>query len=67
MFPSWLCVILFRPLHSTSSWIMLILLYRCRHFNGEESFDTGPMAPSTEPPVIADSSISEGGRTGTKL
>jgi hypothetical protein len=24
-----------------------------RHFDGEESFNTGPMAPSSEPPVNA--------------
>jgi hypothetical protein len=32
------------------------LLYR--HFNGEESFDTGPMAPASEPAPV---------KTGTKL
>ncbi|KAF3398304.1 Uncharacterized protein F1880_006122 [Penicillium rolfsii] len=38
------------------------------HFNGEESFDTGPMAPASEPPVLANSSVSENTKSGqTKL
>lgn len=38
-----------------------------RHFNGEESFDTGPMAPASEPSVLSKSSNLETERTGTKL
>ena len=38
-----------------------------RHFNGEESFDTGPMAPATEQPVVASSSNLERSKSETKL
>jgi hypothetical protein len=39
-----------------------------RHFNGEESFDTGPMAPASDQPAVANSSILETSRSGgTKL
>ncbi|KAI2791081.1 hypothetical protein POX_c03936 [Penicillium oxalicum] len=30
------------------------------HFNGDESFDTGPMAPPSEPPALASSSVTSG-------
>ncbi|KAE8399179.1 histidine phosphatase superfamily [Aspergillus pseudonomiae] len=36
-----------------------------RHFNGEESFDTGPMAPSSALPTSSQDTSAE--RTGTKL
>lgn len=38
-----------------------------RHFNGEESFDTGPMAPVSEPPAGANSFTVDIARSGTKL
>lgn len=38
-----------------------------RHFNGEESFDTGPMAPASEPPAGANSFTVDSVRLGTKL
>ena len=46
--------------------IVLTLSIR-RHFNGEESFDTGPMAPASEPPAGANSFTVDIGRSGTKL
>ena len=39
-----------------------------RHFNGEESFDTGPMAPASEQPAVTNSSVLESSKSGgTKL
>lgn len=38
-----------------------------RHFNGEESFDTGPMAPASEQPAVANMLTLEGSKSGTKL
>lgn len=44
----------------------LILCASHRHFNGEESFDTGPMAPPSEPPAGVNPP-EESGRSGAKL
>jgi hypothetical protein len=62
----------FCPLHFASFWMCSLDDANCtlrlgRHFNGEESFDTGPMAPTSEQPAVADSSALEGRRSGTKL
>lgn len=49
--------------HANSSSSRLV-----RHFNGEESFDTGPMAPTSEQPAVANSSVLETSKSGgTKL
>lgn len=45
----------------------IIDAYSDRHFSGEESFDTGPMAPSSEPSVLSKAAASEPERAGTKL
>ncbi|KAF7716112.1 Uncharacterized protein PECH_006525 [Penicillium ucsense] len=37
------------------------------HFNGDESFDTGAMAPPSEPPALASSSPAESVRSTSKL
>lgn len=47
--------------------LSLLTLSVCRHFNGEESFDTGPMAPASETPAGANSFTIDTVRSGIKL
>lgn len=62
------------PLFHSHTWAT-VYCYRAsmlilnRHFNGEESFDTGPMAPQSEPSAIAKTmNVNSGSECGgTKL
>jgi hypothetical protein len=46
---------------SDSRLLMRVLNIFIRHFSGEEGFDTGPMAPASEPPSV------QADRSGAKL